>query len=216
MAWPFKEKKEGEVEKTPEQIKAEQDAIVARFSEALDAKLSPVMEKVSNMENRWNAIEAEANKPPADPNAEPPKPLNDNEQKLFAATVLTNARLTEREVIDELSSDWKDLIPEARKIFADTPVNRKAQPDYAAYCRNVVDMLIGREAKKHGLRSEGGKFFLEDAGTGGEHGDPVNTELRDYNWQDPVSGKTLTGRQQLEKLGIDPKKFVEANLKGAN
>jgi hypothetical protein len=216
MAWPFKQKEEPVADANKPPVKSEVDELIEKFSDTIDAKLAPIGEKVGKMQERWDALEAEANKPPVDPNAEPPKPPTETELRLQQQIVLTNARMIERDVISQISSDWPNVVAAVQADFAKTPWQRKAMVDYAEFCQNVVNMRVGEEAKKQGLRFDGAskRFFLEDQSAGGGEGDNVNSELRQFDWQDPKSGKTLTGKQQLEKLGIDPKKFVDAASNG--
>ena len=94
----------------------------------------------------------------------PEEKQRNTQQATLGVAILTNARPTEREVIDELSADWAHLFPEIRGFFANTAIETKAKPDYAQYCRNCADLVIAREARNSGLRynRESQSFFLED------------------------------------------------------
>ncbi len=190
MAWPFKGK-EGEVEKTAEQSKAEMDA---------------VNEKISNMDNRWNSLESEAKAAEEKQKLidNPPVAPTENELKLAAGLAITNARLIERDIIDQVKAEgWGHLIPEIQGFFNAANVDVKSRADYNAYCLNIKHMCIGRAAEKGGLRFDGANktFFIED--------------------KSGASGTTSSGLTHDEenflkdKLGVDPKKFVE-NAKKIN
>ena len=127
----------------------------------------------------------------------------------------TNARITEGEVLSEISANWAHLIPEIKGYFASTPVQRKAMADYAEFCRNIKDMVVGKAAQKAGLRFDGKnqRFFLEDASakTGGADSPLADPDL---NWTDPNTGKTISASETLARLGIKPEEFVENQKKG--
>jgi hypothetical protein len=215
-------------EKTEEQSKAEMDALLEGFSAKVEEKIAPLRTTVENLQTKWNVIEAEATKPPVVDNRPKnpdgtPRDLTDDEKRNNATlagvqlSVQTNARLTEREVIDELQDDWKHLIPEIRGIFASTPIEQKARTDYAQYCRNCVDLVIAREARKSGLRrnSETGAFFIESKGTSESREDSVLSDPSlAWRQETPNGVRVMSAQEQLEKLGIDPAKFAESVKKG--
>jgi hypothetical protein len=216
---PFK--KDGE--KKDDQSKSEVDELVEKLGASFEAKLSerldPLQKGFTELKGEWDGIKAAATKnddpPPADDTLTEEQKLKKNQDGLFALNVATNARLTESEVISEISANWAHLIPEIRTILAATPLQRKAQADYAVYCRNVKDMIVGQAAQKAGLRydNKGGRFFLEDAAakTGGADS-PLSDP--DLSWTDPNTGKTITGSETLARLGIKPEEFVENQKKG--
>lgn len=221
MAW-FK-KPDGT---TDDQSKAEMDAMFERFGTMVDERMKPLNEKVSALSTDWEAVKTEATKVtppdtrPRDENGHVREFTADEKQRnlnsaLVQQNVQTAARLTERDVLDSLPSDWKHLIPEIRALFAQTDIGRKAQPDYAEYCQNCADLVIAREAKKAGLRfnQESKEFFLEDKSAGGSTPDSI---LNDPSLAWNNNGKVMSAREQLDKLGIDPKKFEERNARGVN
>ena len=223
------EKHKPDATKTPEeQSKADMDALVDRFSAAVDERVKPLRETVEKLQTDWDTIKTEASKPPATDrtprNADgTPRDLTDDEKRNNATlagvqlSVQTNARLTEREVIDELQDDWKHLIPEIRGIFASTPIEQKARTDYAQYCRNCVDLVIAREARKSGLRfnRENQTFFLEDKSTSATREDGVLSDPSlAWRQETPNGVRVMSAQEQLEKLGIDPAKFAESVKKG--
>jgi hypothetical protein len=208
MAWPKFGKSD---DKSEDQSKAESDALVDRFAALVEEKNKPLNDAVSKLQSRWDAIESEAAKgnepPPPDPASITPEQRNENEKRaIFALTVQANARMTEAECIQGISSQWSHLIPELKRMFAETDINLKARPDYVQRCENCVNVLIGQAARKGGVRSDGsGKFYIEDSAskTGGEDS-PLN-DLPAWQSDDRVESASET----LAKLKIDPKKFSE-------
>jgi hypothetical protein len=227
MGW-FDKHKPDATKTAEEQSKAEMDALVDRFSAAVDEKVAPLRQTVESLQTKWNTIEAEATKPPAtdtrprDENGNvrdftPEERQRNTQQATLGVAILTNARLTEREALDELPADYADFIPEIRGMFANTAIEQKGRPDYAQYCRNCVDLVIAREARKGGLRRnrETGAFFLEDKSTTHSREDGVLSDPS-LTWrQETAAGTRMwTPEEQLAKLGIDPQKFSESVKKG--
>lgn len=213
-------------EGSEDQSKAEMDAMFERFGTMVDERMKPLNEKVSALSTDWETVKTEATKVtppdtrPRDENGNLRELTADEKQRnlnsaLVQQNVQTAARLTERDVLDSLPSDWKHLIPEIRALFAQTEIGRKAQPDYAEYCQNCADLVIAREAKKAGLRfnQESKEFFLEDKSAGGSTPDSI---LNDPSLAWNNNGKVMSAREQLDRLGIDPKKFEERNARGVN
>jgi hypothetical protein len=201
-----------------QQSKSEADLLVEKLGASIDERLKPLTEKVEGIASWQSKIEEQFKAETApDPNKNSDGTELTAEQKaerdknaLFALTVQANARITETEVLNAIQNKWPQFVAEARGIFAKTNWQRKTQADYPDYCNNVVDMLIGREAKKGGLGydSNTSRFFVEDsaASTGGEDSPLNNAEL---TWTDERTGRTLTASEQLARLKIDPKKFTE-------
>jgi hypothetical protein len=211
--------------KTEDQSKAELDAMFERFGAMVEERVKPMRDTVDAMQAKWNAIEAEATKTtppdtrPRDENGNI-RELTDTERQqnlnlaLAQQNVQTAARLTERDVLDGLSDDWKHLIPEIRAMFASTDLATKAKPDYSWYCQNCADLVIAREAKKAGLRfnQQSKEFFLEDKSAGGSTPDSIlNDPSLEWESRD---GRKMSAHEQLRKLGIDPKKFEESAKNG--
>ena len=224
MGW-FDKHKPAEGKTPEEQSKAEMEALVERLGASIEEKIGkPLREEITALKTDWEAIKAEATKNPAEDktprNADgTPRELTDEEknrnasQATIALAVQTNARLTEREVIDELPRDWSHLIPEIRSMFANTPIQRKAQSDYADYCRNCADLVIAREARKAGLRydQEHKTFFLEDksSASNNEESPLSDPALVWHQQKGDGSVKRWSPEDQLRVLGIDPKEFAE-------
>jgi hypothetical protein len=227
MGW-FDKHKPAEGKTAEEQSKAEMDELLNKFTAAVDERVKPLQDGFSALKSDWEAIKTEATKPPTVDNRPKnpdgtPRDLTDDEKRNNATlagvqlSVQTNARLTEREVIDELQDDWKHLIPEIRGIFASTPIEQKARTDYAQYCRNCVDLVIAREARKSGLRynRENQTFFLEDKSTSSTREDGVLSDpALAWRQETPNGVRVMSAQEQLEKLGIDPAKFAESVKKG--
>jgi len=228
MGW-FDKHKPAEGKNAAEQSEAEMNALVERLGTSLEERIGkPLRDDLTALKTEWETIKAEATRPPAPTgptNADgTPRELTDEEKNrqrgdaTVALAVATNARLTEREVLDALPADFDDLIPEIRAHFNNTPIQRKAQPDYADYCRNCADVVIAKAARKAGLRSsDGGKtFFLEDKSTSTSREDGVLSDPALVWNQTKADGsvKAWSPEEQLRKLDIDPAKFSESVKKG--
>jgi len=224
VTWsPFKKT---EPEKTDDQTKSEVDQLVEKLGASFDAKLTerldPLQKGFTELKGEWDGIKAAATeKPDPNNNGGGGEELTDEQKaardrkSLLILSVQTNARITEGEVLSEISANWAHLIPEIKGYFASTPVERKAMADYAEFCRNIKDMVVGKAAQKAGLRLDGKnqRFFLEDASakTGGAES-PLNDP--DLSWTDPNTGKSITASETLARLGIKPEEFVENQKKG--
>jgi len=207
-----------------DQSKAEMDAMFAKFGEIIDERLKPVNEKVSALSTDWEAVKTEATKPPVvdtRPRDEhgnvrdltPEERQRNLNIALAEQNVQNSARFIERDTIASLHQDWKHLAPQIEEMFRNTEVSRKAKGDYAEYCQNCAELVIGREAKKAGLRRrDNGEFFLEDKSGGSSTPDSILNN-RELDWDN--NGRVMTAHEQLRKLGIDPKKFEEAAKHGA-
>jgi len=226
MAWnPFR--KTDEPDKKDDQSKSEIDTLVEKLGVSFDERIKPLREGFEKLQGEWDGIKAAATKEP-DSNGggdgtRPTIPsVSENEDAAFAArlgpvvalNIQTNARLTEREILDEISPNWSHLIPEIRGYFSSPPLSRKAQADYPDFCRNIKDMVVGKAAQKAGLRfdKKNERFFLEDATakTGGEDSPLADPDL---SWTDGT-GKLISGSETLARLGIKPEEFVENQKKG--
>lgn len=190
--------------------KSDGDLLIEKLTGVIDAKLSPISAKVEDINTRWNALETAASKKNEPPPNDPPARVSvlDNEDEAFAQrlgpimyqTVLTNARMVERDIYDEMKEGgWSELLPEVKKHLDATDVQRKSKADYAVYCRNVMDMVIGQKARSSGLRQREGTFYLETGNTRGADGDKGNRP--ELNWQDQ-RGRVHTGDEVASKLGL--------------
>jgi hypothetical protein len=205
------EKKDGE-------SKSEVDALIDGISARFEETLKPIREKVESVASWQAKIEEQFKEPPPDPNKKADgtelteaERLDRDNKANFALNVMNAARFTENDCVQAVQGQWPQIVAEAKQIFATTPWQKKTEPNYAQYCQNVIDMLVGREAKKGGLRysNKESKFFIEDASatTGGKDS-PFNDP--NLTWTDPRNpSKTLTASQQLAKLKIDPEEFAE-------
>jgi hypothetical protein len=192
--------------------KSDADQLIEKLTAAIDAKLSPITTKVDSIEQRWAALEEAARKPKEEtpPNPKAPTSVLDNEDEAFAQRMgplayqnaLLGARMTERDIIDEMKEQgWSSLVPDVRKLFDATSIQRKAQSDYPAYCRNCVTLAIGERARTNGFKSNGETFYLENSATSGDQ--PGNRGLgKDLDWVDS-KGRNHTGDEVARKLGIE-------------
>lgn len=211
---------------------SEQDKLLEKFSTLVTEALKPIAAKVEEQGNevktlatKFTALESGAEKELADAEARrraeeegalTPEQREANERKaLFAMNVATNARITEDRAAAVLEKEFPKLVSEFRQMCANTAIAVKAQANYEQQCMNAIDGLIGREARKGGLRyqKQTEKFVIEDGGShGGGEGDPLIGG--DYDWMDERSGKTLTGMQQLSKIGLGAKEFADMQKRG--
>ena len=226
----FDRHKTADTKTAEEQSKAEMDALVDRLGASLEERIAkPLGDRIDKLQSEWEAVKTEATKtPPADTtprNADgTPRELTDEEknrnasQATIALAVATNARLTESEVISQIAGSWPDQVAEIRSYFANTPIQRKAQPDYAEYCGNIVDMVIGKAAKKAGFRydRDGKTFFLEDKSTSTTPEGPLSDPGLAWQQRDANGNikRTWSAADQLRALDIDPKQFEENMKKG--
>lgn len=222
-----REKKPGE-----ENNATPQDELIAKFSSVVAEALKPLNEKieqqateVKTLTTKWTALESEgtraaeeeaARRRAAEESELTPEQKSERErQGLFAQTVLTNARITENECAATLERDFPKLVPEFRQMCANTDWKVKALPNYQQQCMNAIDGLIGREARKGGLRyqKQTEKFVIEDGGGRG-NGERDPLVGGDYDWVDERSGRTLTGTEQLSKMGLNAKDLAEMQKRG--
>ena len=201
----FKKKEDG----TPEE--PSQDALLDAFAAKIEERLKPFQDELRKVSDWQNRVEQEVLKqaPPAQTPPSTPEEQNASEKRaLLQINIETRAMVHEERCLNSLG-EWDHLKPELVKIFADTPLATKAQPNYPAICQSAVDVLVGREARKGGLRRDNsGKFFIEAATskTGGEES-PLN-EIPAWSSDD----RTETVSDTLNKMGIDEKEFA-SNLK---
>jgi hypothetical protein len=187
------------------------------MTQSFEQQLKPLRDTVGELQTKWAGIETAANaevtRTTEDALTEEQKTAREK-QALLGMTIQTNARLTESEVLGELSGKWGKFISEIRKQLATVSLDRKSQPNYAEVVRKVASLVIGEAAMNNGLTLNGnGEFFLEDAA--GKSGDSEYGFLAsDMSWTDPKSGRVLTGREQLAKLDIKPEDFAKSVKEG--
>lgn len=211
---------------------SEQDKLLEKFSTLVTEALKPIAEKVEaqatevkTLTTKFTALESGAEKELQEAEARrraeleaeltPEQRAEKDRNNLFAQTVLTNARITENECVAALEVACPKLIPEFRQMCANTDWKIKALPNYQQQCMNAIDGLIGREARKNGLRYQKAteKFVIEDGGARGGSEDSVLVG-GDYDWTDDRSGKTLTGSEQLAKMHLTPEDFKKMQKMG--
>lgn len=226
MAW-FK--KEGEVENKPgEQSKTEVDTLVEKLNASFAEQLKPISEKMATFEERFGKIETNTTRQaPENKNTETPS-VFDSEDAAFEArlaplraeltvkTALLNANQVESMKLSELSeSGWGELVPEVKDILGKTPVEMKGRQDYHGFVQNVIDMAIGRAAKKGGVRYDQGRktFFVEDASLSSSNentgkSNKLNEESSDGRVD--ITGGMTWAEWAKKKMGIDPEKLAES------
>jgi hypothetical protein len=228
MAWPgFGRQPDPDPEKEKklaEQSKAEADAFIAQLTTSFESKLE---EKIKPIREEIAAVKTAATPARTETRAEETKTIPsilDDEDAAFNArlgplavqTAMLNARLTETEVLNEISSQgWGHLIPQIREVLdKQTPLQTKAGQGYRGYVENVAAMLIGKSAREKGLKFDGSKqtFFLEDASASSNN--PQGSKMRKLE-EEANDGKIdiLHGRsvpEWLKAMGIEnPEAFVE-------
>jgi hypothetical protein len=188
------------------------DDIAAKMSALLD----PFKASIENIDKRLTAAE-EARKPKEQSKSDEQVSVLDDENAAFnqrlgplaIETIKTNARLTEREVLDEVrDKGLTDFIPQIKEQFGNTPIQVKADPNYERYCHNVVDMIVGREAQKGGLKAKGNRFILEDSSTADDKTHESTLADADREWLNfevitPGSKKHVTRKEFLTRMGHD-------------
>jgi hypothetical protein len=226
MAWSFGRQPDPDPEKEKklaEQSKKEADDFIAQltttFEAKLDAKLKPLQDELAAVKT------AATPKPRTEGSQDPPQTPSvlDDEDAAFNArigplavqTALLNARMTEAEVLNDISSQgWGHIIPQIREVLEkQTPLQTKAGQGYKGYVENVAAMLIGKEAKAKGLKFDGNKqtFFLEDASssngnTGGKQ--RQLDELANDGKIDILHGRTVA--EWAKNMGIsNPESLLE-------
>jgi hypothetical protein len=231
MAWPFGGKQGANDEEQKKELDAFIDRIGTSFEAKLEEKLKPIREEVTSVKTKWEALEkaaggngdagnggggGEGSGGNGDENLTDEQKRQVNDRKMLALTIATNARITEGEVLGEVvGQGLSEYVPKIKEYYQNTPLERKGQADYAEYCRNIVNMIVGKVAREQGLRFDGQnkKFFLEDAG--GKGSDSQYDFLAgDQAWVDPRSGRIVSASEQLAKLGIKPEEFAESIKKG--
>src|SRR6516225_2273449 len=115
--------------------------------------LSPISQKLDSQSERLAALE-ESRKPKEPVNTEIPSVLDDENAAfnsrltpIAVEHVSLRAMVIEDRVLRELK-DFEEFLPQIRKELANTQVQVKAMPNYEAYVRNVINMVIGEEARK--------------------------------------------------------------------
>lgn len=207
--------------KTPEQSKAEADDLITRMSATFAETIKPLQAKIDSYETRFQTIEEATKKPERKPAEErQPTDFFDNPDQAFAerslplnaAIIQLNARITEDAVYRDMNDrGWGAYIPKVRESLATADLVTKGQPTYESYVRNVVTMVVGREAMEKGLRYDGGKqsFFMEDAN--GHADTSGNREFSNRVMEMATDGKIslFKGRNPTEE---DVKEFVTKKL----
>ncbi len=230
MAWPFNKKTEPNAgEGDDKELNTFIEKIGASFQTKLEAAIAPVKAQVDGIQKRWDDLEKAAasgggGEGGGNGGGEGGGELTDEQKRdakdraMLAGMIGMNARMTEGEVLGEvIAGGLSEFVPKIKEYFANAPLNVKGGKDYPIYCRNIVKMVVGEAALAGGLKFDGTgkKFFLEDQnGKGGGEEGKFEFLANDMTWKDPKSGRVLSGREQLDKLGIKPEEFQASIDKG--
>lgn len=224
MAWnPFTKKEEPVEKKDGEQGKADMDALVEKLGASIETRFfKPLSDKVEAMQSKWADLEKVASTP-TNADGTPIQPTDEEKAKgerqaAIGIAVQANARMTENEVLQSVSADFPDHVAKIRSHFANTPIQRKALPDYPIYCENIVNMVLGQAARENGMRysKQNSSFFLEDKSTSAtrEEGPLSDPNLEWNQVKGDGSIKHWTVADQLRALQIDPKELAENMKRG--
>lgn len=186
MSWPFDTEKkvdppnaeagaEKKVEKTPAEI----------IAESVSAALKPLSDKIDAYDVRFKTLETNTKRP--EPKVTPVENTSvlDDENVAFAQRLtplmLRQLELEARIVKGDIKAEyaqagygelWAQYESEINQVLENSPLvngEGKAMRGDPQYIRNAVDMIMGRAARKAGMRFDGKSkgFFLETAGNAG-------------------------------------------------
>jgi hypothetical protein len=220
MSWDEDRRKKQEEEAaakkaSEEQTKAQADDLISKMRLSFEEVVKPIREKVESFDQRFMTLEEATKKPAKDESKTTETPsvfenedvaFNTRQGPLAAAIVTTNARITENTVLAEVERNgWAEFIPQIREqLERNTPIQTKAAADYSNYVQNVADMIIGREARKAGVKRDATRqsFFIEPAGSTGKTTIDSN---RSRLMEEATDGKV----DVLKKSGGDLDKWME-------
>jgi hypothetical protein len=225
MTWPFPEPKntpsvevgdgKGET-KPPEKTPAE------LIAESLTTALAPVLAKLGEQDARFAKLEDQTKPREPKPVVQPNETISvlDNEDAAFAQRMTPllarQLELEGRVVYGEIKSEyiaagygdlWTQYENEICTVLDSSPLvgtDGKPQRGSPQYIRNVVDMVLGRAARKAGMRFDGKSkgFFLE---TGGSSTDAPPSDKAD--------GMNDNQRKVIARMGIPLEKAKETMKK---
>jgi hypothetical protein len=201
-----------EVAGTPKPNEVDMAKLIA---DSITSAMAPVLAHNQQMAQRLDAIDAQTKRPAKPEVTEPQTRISvfDDEagaiaqyttpllqrQLEFEASVKFDqikAEYSQRgygEVLQKFGTEINSFIENSPLVGTDGKFLR----GHPQYIRNVIDMIIGREASKQGLRFDGAKdrgFFIEAAGNGSEaNGNGVSQ---------PGQGMTDSQRNMFKKMGV--------------
>lgn len=223
MVWPLDKKIDPEVkdgeppkpEKTPAEL----------IAESVSAALKPLSDKIDSYDARFGTLEQNTRKPePKRENVEALSVLDDENAAfnqrltpLLLRQLELEARVVKSDIKAEYARDgygdlWAQYETEINSVLESSPAvsgEGKILRGDPAYIRNVVDMVMGRAARKAGMRFDGKSkgFFLETAGgAGNESHQPENDGMTEGQ-------RKVFGRM---KISTDDAKKAIAKLKFVN
>lgn len=222
MSWPF-EKPKDQNPPNPDAAAADQNKPPEKTAAEMIAEaLQPAMTKMEAMAREMDEIKKNTTKPA--PKLEPSELTSvlDDENAAFSQrltpVVLRQLELEARIIKNDIKAEynragygdlWDQFEGEINQIIDASPlVNGEAKPlrGDPQYIRNVVDMVMGRAARKAGMRFDGKNkgFFLETAsGDGGLQSKPESDGMSD-------SQRKIMQRM---KIPLDDAKKVMSKLK---
>jgi hypothetical protein len=220
MAWPFKANASGSGEGKPpeaDQSKAEMEAFVSTMKTSFEEIIKPLRDDLAAQKTEIEALKTVHITPPKpvtptdppDPTLEPERWKAETLGPLALQAAQLRAEITEDRGLRDIPQEWRDVVePRIKELLKSTPIERKVMQDYGVYIQNCVNLVIGEEARKAGLRRDPSnkRFFIEDA-AGSSNGttDVLGSEL---GWTDS-KGRYHSPAETLSKLDIDPKEFVK-------
>jgi hypothetical protein len=199
MTWPFPDDKAKTVEEGDNKPPTSADAPPAKTpAEIIAESLKPLAEGFTKLNARLDTLEQ--NTRPRPKSETPPEQISvlDDENAAFAQRIgpvmLRQLELEARVVKNDIKAEyasagygelWAQFETEINQVIDGSPIvspeGRAVRGD-PQYIRNVVDMVMGRNARKAGMRFDGKSkgFFLETGGSGADGSKPpVNDGLND-------------------------------------
>ena len=217
MTWPFdkpenkvtpEEKPEQKPEKTPAEL----------IAEAIQSNLKPVMDRFDAQDQRFAKLEEQTKprEPKTPENTEGPVSVLDDENlafaqrmtPIFARTLELESRIVRDEIRVEYEKAgygdlWAEFSGEINSVLDNAPLATNDGKPFRGdpqYIRNVVDMILGRAARKGGMRFDGKSkgFFLEAAGGSS-----------DASRGSESDGLTDAQRKVMARMGVPTEKAKE-------
>lgn len=196
---------EGGDQKPPEKSIAEQ------IAEGMALAMKPLNEAIAAQNERFNKIEEQTKPREPKPHVDPQEPTSvlDDENLAFAQRMTPllarqlelESRIVRNDVKVEYDKAgygelWEQFETEINNMIESAPLatnDGKPLRGDPQYVRNVVDVILGRAARKAGMRFSGKTkgFFLESA-----NGSAENTSIG------PADGLTDNQRKVMSRMGI--------------
>jgi hypothetical protein len=225
MTWPFPENKPNP---NPAEVGGDgkpPDTSTKTPAELIADALKPLVDSQTafqtKLDERLTLLENQT-KPAPRPQPQPNEPISvlDDENAafaqrmtpIFARQLELEGRVVKNDIKGEYAAAgygelWAQYENEINSILDASPLvdgNGKTQRGDPQYIRNVVDMVLGRAARKAGMRFDGKSkgFFLETGGSGS-----------DAPPADKVDGMNESQRRVVQRMGIPLDKAKETMKK---